>query len=86
MPAAEFSGIIEFDVQNAGTRAGNFAVEGHGIHKEFDAPLAPGESAVMRLDLDAGNYTVFCPVDDHAEQGMRLELRITEEDVVELGG
>lgn len=78
MAATELSGVIVFEVRNAGAMAHNFAIAGHGIHEQFDSPLVPGESAVMRLDLDAGNYTVFCPLDDHAEQGMKLELTITE--------
>jgi uncharacterized cupredoxin-like copper-binding protein len=78
MPATLFSGIIEFEVRNAGTVAHSFAIAGHGIDAQFASPLAPGETNAMRLNLDAGNYTVYCPLDNHAEQGMRLELTVTE--------
>lgn len=42
----------------------------------FDENLGPGESGTLELELGPGVYEVFCPVDDHAEQGMRLQITV----------
>ncbi|MBA3534529.1 MAG: hypothetical protein H0T73_21635 [Ardenticatenales bacterium] len=78
MPGTLTAGPLTFEVTNAGTMAHNFEVEGNGIEEAFESNLMPGETRTMQLDLAAGTYEVYCPIGDHADRGMRVELTITE--------
>jgi steroid delta-isomerase-like uncharacterized protein len=77
MPTELAAGPVTFQVTNDGTTDHNFEVEGQGIEEELPQNLAPGQSGTLSLDLAAGTYEVYCPVDDHAAHGMRLELTVT---------
>jgi plastocyanin len=66
-----------FAITNNGTVEHNFEVEGQGIEEELEMNLAPGESGTLELDLAPGTYEVYCPVGNHAEQGMEVELTVT---------
>jgi glucose/arabinose dehydrogenase/uncharacterized cupredoxin-like copper-binding protein len=76
MPDTIQAGLISFEVTNNGTIDHNFEVEGEGIEEEFEANLAPGESGTLEFELPAGEYRVYCPVADHAQQGMELTLTV----------
>ncbi len=78
MPDTLPAGPIVFRVTNAGTVEHNFEVEGQGIEEEFEENLRPGETKELRLDLRAGTYEVYCPVGNHKDRGMSLELTVTE--------
>ncbi|HMM28668.1 MAG TPA: hypothetical protein PKD46_10325 [Aggregatilineaceae bacterium] len=76
MPTTLAPGRIVFNVTNDGTMEHNFEIEGQGIEQALNANLQPGESGQLEVELQAGTYTVYCPVADHADQGMRLELTV----------
>jgi uncharacterized cupredoxin-like copper-binding protein len=38
--------------------------------------LSPDESKVLHVDLAPGNYKVICPVKDHEEEGMKLNVTV----------
>jgi uncharacterized cupredoxin-like copper-binding protein len=78
MPTDLAAGPITFQVTNDGTTDHNFEVEGQGIEEELPQNLAPGQSGTLSLDLAPGTYEVYCPVGNHADEGMRLELTVTE--------
>ena len=78
MPTDLAAGLITFQVTNDGTTDHNFEVEGQGIEEELPQNLAPGQSGTLSLDLAPGTYEVYCPVGNHADEGMRLELTVTE--------
>jgi uncharacterized cupredoxin-like copper-binding protein len=78
MPTELPAGLTTFTITNAGTMEHNFEVEGQGIEEELEANLAPGESGTLTLDLAPGTYEIYCPVADHADEGMRLELTVSE--------
>jgi uncharacterized cupredoxin-like copper-binding protein len=78
MPNEVSAGMITFEVTNNGTVEHNFEIEGQGIEQVFDQNLQPGETRSMTVELQPGTYEVYCPVGDHAEQGMRLELTVIE--------
>lgn len=77
MPAQIQSGSVTFNVTNNGSEEHNFEIEGSGIESVFDPNLQPGETRAMTVDLPPGTYEVYCPVADHADQGMRLQLEVT---------
>lgn len=74
MPDSIPAGQIAFVVTNEGAEEHNFEVEGQGIEEEFDENLQPGDTKTLNVDLQPGTYEVYCPVDDHEELGMKLEL------------
>jgi glucose/arabinose dehydrogenase len=78
MPTELSAGSTTFEVTNAGTIEHNFEIEGQGIEQEFEQNLQPGETKTMTVDLPPGTYEVYCPVGNHAEQGMETELTVTE--------
>jgi uncharacterized cupredoxin-like copper-binding protein len=63
-------------VRNTGKEKHNFEIEGQGIDKKFMTSLSPDESKVLHVDLAPGNYKVICPVKDHEEEGMKLNLTV----------
>jgi uncharacterized cupredoxin-like copper-binding protein len=79
MPRTMPPGPVTFSVTNAGTTEHNFEVEGEGIEKTFDTNLKPGETRNLPVDLAAGTYTISCPVDNHQERSMQLEIRVAEQ-------
>jgi plastocyanin len=76
MPNTFKPGPQRFKVTNTGKLEHNFEVEGQGIEKKFDAPLKPGETKYMDVNLSLGSYTVYCPVGDHKEHGMKTKIDI----------
>ena len=79
MPDELPAGETTFEVTNAGETEHNFEIEGQGIEEAFEENLQPGETRSMTVDLEPGTYEVYCPVGNHAAQGMRLELTVTAE-------
>ena len=77
MPTELPAGPTTFEVTNDGTTEHNFEVEGQGIEEVLPANLEPGQSGTLEVDLAPGTYEVYCPVGNHADQGMRLELTVT---------
>ncbi|MGH2559247.1 MAG: cupredoxin domain-containing protein [Thermomicrobiales bacterium] len=76
-PTTVAAGAVTFVVTNAGAIEHNFEIEGQGIEEEFAEDLQPGETGELTLTLEPGAYEVYCPVGNHAEQGMEIELTVT---------
>jgi len=43
--------------------------EGESLEEKTD-PIAPGESADLTVDLEDGEYEIYCPIGDHKDRGM----------------
>lgn len=78
MPSTLPAGPTTFRITNAGKSEHNFEVEGEGIETELAQNLQPGESGTLEVDLRPGTYHVYCPVANHEERGMAVELMVTE--------
>jgi uncharacterized cupredoxin-like copper-binding protein len=72
------AGSQTFRVTNNGTTEHNFEVEGEGIEEAFETNLSPGETRTMQLNLEPGTYVVYCPVGNHRDQGMEIQLTVTQ--------
>jgi hypothetical protein len=72
-------GRLTFSVTNDGTTEHNFAVEGQGFEKKFDTNLQPGETRSLQVELPAGTYRVYCPLENHKERGIQLELKVAQQ-------
>lgn len=77
MPSTLPEGTTLFTVSNEGDTEHSFEVEGQGMEKALDEPLQAGEVTTIEVDLVPGEYRVYCPVDDHASQGMEMTLTVT---------
>jgi predicted lipoprotein with Yx(FWY)xxD motif/uncharacterized cupredoxin-like copper-binding protein len=78
MPAELPAGRTVFNITNDGDAEHNFEVEGNGIEEELEENLQPGESGTLEVDLQPGTYEIYCPVGNHADMGMELELTVTD--------
>ena len=67
------AGETTFTVSNEGEFPHALEIEGNGIEEETDE-LAPGESGSVTVDLEPGEYELYCPVGDHRDRGMEGTL------------
>ena len=68
-PSVDAAGKVTFRVTNDGEETHALEVEGNGVEEETEE-IAPGESATLTVDLDAGEYEFYCPIDGHRDKGM----------------
>ena len=69
------AGVVEFKVQNDGATTHALEVEGADLEEETE-DIAAGESATLKVDLPEGTYELYCPIGNHADQGMTAELTV----------
>jgi uncharacterized cupredoxin-like copper-binding protein len=69
----EAAGETTFRVVNDGATTHALEIEGGGIEEETEE-IAPGESAELTVELDDGEYELYCPIGNHREQGMEGTL------------
>jgi uncharacterized cupredoxin-like copper-binding protein len=74
LPESIGAGKTAFVVTNKGVGKHNFEIEGQGLEKKFMLNLAPNDTKTLHVDLKPGTYKVFCPVGDHADEGMKQDL------------
>jgi uncharacterized cupredoxin-like copper-binding protein len=71
--SVDAAGKVTFRISNDGQQTHALEVEGNGIEEETE-DIAPGESGTLTVDLKAGEYEFYCPIDGHRDQGMEGEL------------
>jgi len=76
MPKSLSAGKTAFIVTNKGSEKHNFEIEGAGLDKKFMLNLGPNDTKTLHVDLKPGTYKVLCPVEDHAAEGMMLNLTV----------
>ena len=69
------AGVVEFQVANDGQQTHALEVEGAGLEEETE-DIAPGQSASLKVELEAGTYELYCPIDGHKDQGMEGTLTV----------
>ena len=79
MPEELPAGTTVFRVTNDGATVHNFQIANEEINNVFATNLQPGETRTMVVDLQPGTYRVWCPVDNHAQLGMDMELTVVPE-------
>ena len=70
-------GTYVFEAVNSGSTVHALEVEGEDIEEET-AEIEPGQSAELKVKLNAGTYELYCPVGGHAEEGMEGKLTVKE--------
>jgi uncharacterized cupredoxin-like copper-binding protein len=76
MPNSLSAGKTAFVVTNNGKDKHNFEIEGQGIDKKFMMSLGPNDTKTLHVDLKPGSYKILCPVGDHADEGMKVNLQV----------
>jgi uncharacterized cupredoxin-like copper-binding protein len=71
MPDSLTAGPQHFRIANGGKQTHNFAIEGPGISQKLASDLSRGDTTELTVNLAAGSYTVYCPVDGHRGKGMQ---------------
>jgi len=70
-------GTYVFKAVNSGDTVHALEVEGEGIEEETEE-IEPGQSAELKVKLQAGTYEIYCPVGGHKEEGMEGKLTVKE--------
>lgn len=78
MPERIPATLTRFLVRNEGMMEHSLRVVGPGPKAQLPEPVPPGGLATLEVDLEEGIYEVICPLEDHADQGMRRELAAGE--------
>ena len=69
------AGQVQFTAMNMGKFPHALEIAGQGIDKKTQT-ISPGQSATLDVDLTAGKYEVWCPVDSHKERGMDTSITV----------
>jgi uncharacterized cupredoxin-like copper-binding protein len=67
------AGTYTFNVTNDGQTQHALEIEGNGVEEETDT-LGPGDSGEVTVELAAGEYELYCPIDGHRANGMEGTL------------
>lgn len=74
-PATIKPGTVRFEIMNTGQNTHAFEVKGQGVDiRSKDVPA--GKSDTLMANLKAGTYQTYCPLDAHAEKGMKATLTV----------
>lgn len=79
MDASISGGATAFEVTNEGATFHNFRVQGEATDVSLPSDLAPGETVVLEVVLEPGDYVVTCPIANHADLGMRRDLTVVSQ-------
>jgi hypothetical protein len=74
MPTNVTAGDVTFKVTNEGSEDRGFKISGPGLERSFTAPLPPGESEKMTVNLQPGMYQVEAPVPGDPTKQLTVEL------------
>jgi plastocyanin len=69
------AGKVTITAVNDGATVHNLEVEGNGV-EEITDDLNPGDSGELTLDLEPGEYEIYCAIGSHAAQGMEGTLTV----------
>lgn len=76
LSTAEFApGPYTFVATNNGQTTHALKIEGQGLEDETK-DIAPGDSASLTVTLEAGDYELYCPVGNHKDMGMELDIAV----------
>jgi uncharacterized cupredoxin-like copper-binding protein len=71
------SGEVTFNLKNDGQETHSLEIEDvNGSDQELEGDVSPGSDGTLKVNLPAGKYEFYCPVDDHKEMGMEGEITV----------
>jgi plastocyanin len=69
------AGTYTFRATNDGDTQHALEIEGGDVEEETET-LDPGDTGEVTVELAAGEYELYCPIDDHRDQGMEGDLTV----------
>lgn len=69
-------GTYTFVVSNDGHATHALDITGPGLSNADTSDLSPGQKANLTVTLKAGSYDFFCPVANHKQMGMNMNLTV----------
>lgn len=69
-------GMYTFTITNSGDTTHALEIEGPGVEEAATDQLAPGDTGSLTVTLENGDYTVYCPVGNHADMGMTTTITV----------
>ena len=69
------AGSVTIEMDNPSSLPHAVGIEGNGVDEEGEVVQKGGISKVT-ADLEPGTYEFYCPVDGHADAGMKGELTV----------
>jgi plastocyanin len=70
------TGVVRIELHNDGDLAHNLHLQRGGKDVGGTPSFAPGATRSVRLRLQPGTYEMLCTVGDHAQLGMKGELKV----------
>jgi hypothetical protein len=67
-------GPAVFTITNASKNVHNLFIDGAGVQKAAGNDIPGGGTANVNVDLQAGSYTLYCPILDHRTKGESIQL------------
>ena len=74
MPTSVDAGNVTFTVTNVGSEDRGFKISGPGLERSFTAPLSPGETEKMTVNLEPGVYQVEASAQSDPTKHLMVEL------------
>lgn len=75
-PANVTAGEVTFAVTNAGTETRGFKLSGPGLQRELQAPLPPGQTRTLAVNLRPGVYHLEAPAQGGSAKRLGAELTV----------
>ena len=76
LPASVAAGEVTLAVTNAGTEARGFKLSGPGLQRELRAPVAPGQTQTLAVNLRPGLYRLEAPAPGGSAKPLSAELTV----------
>jgi hypothetical protein len=76
LPASVAPGEVTLAVTNAGTEARGFKLSGPGLQRELCAPLPPGQTQTLAVNLRPGVYHLEAPAQGGSAKPLSAELTV----------
>jgi uncharacterized cupredoxin-like copper-binding protein len=64
------AGTYTIEATNDGQTDHALTIEGNGLEEKRSDTISPGQSTSITVDLKAGTYRMYCPIDGHQKLGM----------------
>ena len=71
------AGSTTIEVTNEGSATHDFVVERDGEDVAATDTIAPGSSTTLTVDLEPGEYVIYCSVGNHRALGMEVTVTVT---------
>lgn len=69
-------GVVVFRLKNDGQIGHDLKIEGPGVDDAKTPVIDPGATAEVEVELQTGEYELYCTVPGHREGGMDLDLEV----------